>query len=40
LKLFIEMPLDEVSRDLLAVDRKQHKLVAGLMAGYCKLRQI
>jgi hypothetical protein len=37
LKLFIEMPLDKLSRDLLALDRKQCRLVTGLLTGHFTL---
>jgi hypothetical protein len=32
--------VNELSRDLLALDRKQRRLVTGLLAGHCMLRRI
>jgi hypothetical protein len=37
-KLFIEEPLDKLSTDLCALDRKQCSLVRGLLTGHCALR--
>lgn len=40
LEPFIERPLDKMSRDLLASDRKQRRLITGLLTGHCTLRRI
>jgi hypothetical protein len=36
-KLFIEGPWEKLSRNVLALDRKQRTLVTGLLPGHCKL---
>jgi hypothetical protein len=38
LKLFIQGNLENMSRDILALDRKQWRLVIGLLTGHCTLR--
>jgi hypothetical protein len=37
-KLFIEDPLEKISKDLLASHRKQCRLVTGLLTAHCTLR--
>jgi hypothetical protein len=38
-KLLLGNPSDKLSRDLMALDRKQHRLVLGLLTGHCTLGQ-
>jgi hypothetical protein len=38
-KLFTERPSEKLSRDLLPSDRKQCRLVTGLLTGHCTLRE-
>jgi hypothetical protein len=38
-KFFIGRPSCKLSRDLMALDRKQHRLVTGFLTGHCTLRQ-
>jgi hypothetical protein len=38
LKFFIGRPLDKLSQDLLALDRKQFRWVTGLLTGHYTLR--
>jgi hypothetical protein len=39
-KLFIEGPLEKLSRGLLALERKHCRLVKGLLSGHCTLRYL
>jgi hypothetical protein len=34
-KFLIERPVDKLSEDILALDRKQYRLVTGFMTGQC-----
>jgi hypothetical protein len=39
-KLFIERPLEKLSRGLLALERKHCRLIQGLLSGHCTLRYL